>query len=55
VRPLVDPGGPPPRYVPVLDTAGYSEHLPPSAQVGRFADPHVDRNAPVVTVPVPGG
>ena len=36
VRTLVDPGCPPPRYVPVLNTAGYSEHTPPGAEVGRL-------------------
>jgi 2-polyprenyl-6-methoxyphenol hydroxylase-like FAD-dependent oxidoreductase len=36
VRTLVDPGGAPPRFVPVLNTAGYSEHVPPDAEVGRL-------------------
>ncbi|RBY77254.1 FAD-dependent monooxygenase [Geodermatophilus sp. TF02-6] len=36
VRSLVDPGCPPPRYVPVLNTAGYSEHTPAGAEVGRL-------------------
>ncbi|SDQ42081.1 NAD(P)/FAD-dependent oxidoreductase [Quadrisphaera sp. DSM 44207] len=36
VRSLVDPDCPPPRHVPVLNTAGYSEHTPAGAQVGRL-------------------
>lgn len=36
VRALVDPGGAAPRFVPVLNTAGYSEHVPPGAEVGRL-------------------
>ncbi|SFO72067.1 2-polyprenyl-6-methoxyphenol hydroxylase [Geodermatophilus dictyosporus] len=36
VRGLVDPDCPPPRFVPVLNTAGYSEHTPASAEVGRL-------------------
>jgi 2-polyprenyl-6-methoxyphenol hydroxylase-like FAD-dependent oxidoreductase len=36
VRTLVDPGCPPPRFVPVLNTAGYSEHVPADAEVGRL-------------------
>src|SRR3712207_1961793 len=36
VRALVDPGGAAPRFVPVLNTAGYSEHVPAGAEVGRL-------------------
>jgi 2-polyprenyl-6-methoxyphenol hydroxylase-like FAD-dependent oxidoreductase len=36
VRALLDPGAAPPRFVPVLNTAGYSEHVPPGAEVGRL-------------------
>ena len=36
VRALVDPDCPPPRFVPVLNTAGYSEHTPAGAEVGRL-------------------
>ncbi|SNS22767.1 2-polyprenyl-6-methoxyphenol hydroxylase [Geodermatophilus saharensis] len=36
VRTLVDPGCPPPRFVPVLNTAGYSTHTPDDAEVGRL-------------------
>ncbi|WNV73578.1 FAD-dependent monooxygenase [Geodermatophilus sp. DSM 44513] len=36
VRGLVDPAAPPPRFVPVLNTAGVSEHVPPGAEVGRL-------------------
>ncbi|MGY1829490.1 FAD-dependent oxidoreductase [Geodermatophilus sp. SYSU D01180] len=36
VRALVDPGAPPPRFVPVLNTAGYSAHVPDGAEVGRL-------------------
>ena len=36
VRGVVDPGGPPPRFVPILTTAGYSERTLPDAQVGRL-------------------
>ncbi len=36
LRTLVDPGCPPPRFVPVLNTAGYSEHVPADAEVGRL-------------------
>jgi 2-polyprenyl-6-methoxyphenol hydroxylase-like FAD-dependent oxidoreductase len=36
VRTLVDPGCPPPRFVPVLNTAGYSTHVPAGAEVGRL-------------------
>lgn len=36
VRIWVDPGCPPPRFVPVLNTAGYSAHVPPEAEVGRL-------------------
>ncbi|MGY1711862.1 FAD-dependent oxidoreductase [Geodermatophilus sp. SYSU D00758] len=36
VRALLDPGCPPPRYVPVLNTAGYADHTPPGAEVGRL-------------------
>jgi 2-polyprenyl-6-methoxyphenol hydroxylase-like FAD-dependent oxidoreductase len=35
VRSLVDPSSVP-RYVPVLNTAGYSEHTPADAEVGRL-------------------
>src|SRR3954453_8533079 len=35
VRSLVDPGCAPPRYVPVLNTAGFSEHTPAGAEIGR--------------------
>jgi FAD-dependent urate hydroxylase len=36
VRTLLDPGAAPPRFVPVLNTAGYSEHTPADAEVGRL-------------------
>jgi 2-polyprenyl-6-methoxyphenol hydroxylase-like FAD-dependent oxidoreductase len=36
VRSLLDPGVAPPRFVPVLNTAGYSEHTPAGAEVGRL-------------------
>jgi FAD-dependent urate hydroxylase len=36
VRPLLDPSAPPPRFVPVLNTAGYSAHTPAGAEVGRL-------------------
>ncbi|MGY1731122.1 FAD-dependent oxidoreductase [Geodermatophilus sp. SYSU D01045] len=36
VRTLVDPAAPPPRFVPVLNTAGYSAHVPDGAEVGRL-------------------
>ncbi|MGY1780073.1 FAD-dependent oxidoreductase [Geodermatophilus sp. SYSU D01036] len=36
VRPLVAPDAPPPRFVPVLITAGYSSHVPADAEVGRL-------------------
>jgi 2-polyprenyl-6-methoxyphenol hydroxylase-like FAD-dependent oxidoreductase len=36
VRSLLDPSAPPPRFVPVLNTAGYSEHTPADAEVGRL-------------------
>ena len=36
VRTLIDPGGATPRFVPILNTAGYSEHVPPGAEVGRL-------------------
>jgi len=36
LRTLVDPAAPPPRFVPVLNTAGVSEHVPPGAEVGRL-------------------
>jgi len=36
VRSLVDPGAPPPRFVPVLNTGGYSAHVPAGAEVGRL-------------------
>jgi 2-polyprenyl-6-methoxyphenol hydroxylase-like FAD-dependent oxidoreductase len=34
VRAVVDPACPPPRFVPVLNTAGYSEHVPDGAEPG---------------------
>jgi FAD-dependent urate hydroxylase len=36
VRSLLDPGAAAPRFVPVLNTAGYAEHTPAGAQVGRM-------------------
>jgi 2-polyprenyl-6-methoxyphenol hydroxylase-like FAD-dependent oxidoreductase len=36
VRALLDPRAAAPRFVPVLNTAGYSEHVPPGAEVGRL-------------------
>ena len=36
VRTLVDPAAPPPRFVPVLTTAGYSSHTPADAEPGRL-------------------
>jgi 2-polyprenyl-6-methoxyphenol hydroxylase-like FAD-dependent oxidoreductase len=36
VRSLLDPSAPLPRFVPVLNTAGYSEHTPADAEVGRL-------------------
>jgi 2-polyprenyl-6-methoxyphenol hydroxylase-like FAD-dependent oxidoreductase len=36
VRTLLDPAAPPPRFVPVLNTAGYSAHTPAGAEVGRL-------------------
>lgn len=36
VRSLVDPDAAPPRFVPVLNTGGYSEHVPAGAEVGRL-------------------
>jgi 2-polyprenyl-6-methoxyphenol hydroxylase-like FAD-dependent oxidoreductase len=36
VRGLLDPGCPPPRFVPVLNTAGYADRTPPGAEVGRL-------------------
>ncbi len=36
VRGVVDPGCPPPRFVPVLNTAGYSDHVPADAEPGRL-------------------
>jgi 2-polyprenyl-6-methoxyphenol hydroxylase-like FAD-dependent oxidoreductase len=36
VRGVVDPGCPPPRFVPVLNTAGYSAHVPDDAEPGRL-------------------
>ena len=36
VRTLVDPAAPPPRFVPVLTTAGYSAHTPDDAEPGRL-------------------
>ena len=36
VRTLLDPGAAPPRFVPVLNTAGYAEHTPADAEVGRL-------------------
>ncbi|MEX5716912.1 FAD-dependent oxidoreductase [Geodermatophilus maliterrae] len=36
VRALLDPGAAPPRFVPVLNTAGYAEHAPAGAEVGRL-------------------
>jgi 2-polyprenyl-6-methoxyphenol hydroxylase-like FAD-dependent oxidoreductase len=36
VRGVVDPGCPPPRFVPVLNTAGYAEHVPADAEPGRL-------------------
>ncbi len=36
VRTVVDPDCPPPRFVPVLNTAGYSEHTPADAEPGRL-------------------
>jgi 2-polyprenyl-6-methoxyphenol hydroxylase-like FAD-dependent oxidoreductase len=36
VRGLLDPAGPEPRHVPVLNTAGYADHLPPGAEVGTL-------------------
>jgi FAD-dependent urate hydroxylase len=36
VRALLDPDAPPPRFVPVLNTAGYSAHTPAGAEVGRL-------------------
>ncbi|WP_138759611.1 FAD-dependent oxidoreductase [Modestobacter altitudinis] len=36
VRALLDPDAPPPRFVPVLNTAGYSDHTPAGAEVGRL-------------------
>ncbi|MGR7027063.1 FAD-dependent oxidoreductase [Geodermatophilus sp. URMC 62] len=36
VRTLLDPAAAPPRFVPVLNTAGYAEHTPADGQVGRL-------------------
>jgi 2-polyprenyl-6-methoxyphenol hydroxylase-like FAD-dependent oxidoreductase len=36
VRSLLDPAAAAPRFVPVLNTAGYSEHTPADAEVGRL-------------------
>ena len=36
VRSLLDPSAAAPRFVPVLNTAGYSEHTPAGAEVGRL-------------------
>ena len=36
VRSLLDPRAAAPRFVPVLNTAGYSEHPPAGAEVGRL-------------------
>jgi 2-polyprenyl-6-methoxyphenol hydroxylase-like FAD-dependent oxidoreductase len=36
VRSLLDPAAPPPRFVPVLNTAGYAAHTPAGAEVGRL-------------------
>jgi 2-polyprenyl-6-methoxyphenol hydroxylase-like FAD-dependent oxidoreductase len=36
VRTLLDPGAAPPRFVPVLNTAGYAEHTPADGEVGRL-------------------
>ncbi|WP_432496592.1 FAD-dependent oxidoreductase [Kineococcus gypseus] len=36
VRRLLDPAAPQPRFVPVLNLAGYSEHVPAGAEPGRM-------------------
>ncbi len=36
VRALLDPRNPAPRYVPVLNVAGYADHVPPGLPVGEL-------------------
>jgi 2-polyprenyl-6-methoxyphenol hydroxylase-like FAD-dependent oxidoreductase len=54
VRSLVDPGAAP-RFVPVLNTAGYSEHVPPGAEVGRLTMVFGRRGFAGYLVPPSGG
>jgi 2-polyprenyl-6-methoxyphenol hydroxylase-like FAD-dependent oxidoreductase len=55
VRSLVDPGAAAPRFVPVLNTAGYSEHVPPGAEVGRLTMVFGRRGFAGYLVPPSGG